>query len=248
MSRLRQHVAAIAAAVSIGSMSFSAGAVEVFRVSDYDGGSQIWFEAEAFDERLPEGAQFFPISGEGNAAKAPDDTFGEVVTRAGGAGGRLSYTFDISRAGGNGGTWYFFGRVINPSNQSDYMLVESHPDDDDIPDEPPFPGGDGVKPFDNADDRIFEQDTPAWAWAILAHNEGHTKQLEDGENTMHIFHRQGNNTRVMDVFVWVDDVAYLPTDDDYISAEEKTSGLAVDSGAKLTTAWGRLKRRQSRLR
>jgi len=45
------------------------------------------------------------------------------------------------------------------------------------------------------------------------------------------------------VIVWVDDAAYLPSDDDYVNAEEKTSGLAVDSGGKLTTAWGRLKRR-----
>ncbi len=216
-------------------------AVEVFRVSNHDGGAQIWFEAEAFDQRLPEGDQHFPITGEGNAPDAPDDAFGEAITRNGGAGGRLSYTFDISRADGKAGTWYFFGRVINPSNQSDYMLVDAHPDDD-IPDGPPFPGGDGVAPFDNADDRIFEQDTPAWAWVLTSHAEGHTKELDDGENTMHIFHRQGNSTRFIDVIVWVDDPAYLPTDDDYVAAKEKTSGLGVDDGGKLATVWGGLKR------
>jgi hypothetical protein len=217
-------------------------AVEAFKVSNHDGGAQIWFEAEAFDQRLPEGDQHFPITGEGNAPDAPDDAFGEAITRNGGAGGRLSYTFDISRARGDSGTWYFFGRVINPSNQSDYMLVESHPDDGKIPDGPPFPGGDGVAPFDNADDRIFEQDTPGWAWVLTSHAEGHTKELDDGENTMHIFHRQGNNSRFIDVIVWTDDPGYLPSDDDYMAAEEKTSGLSVDAGAKLATVWGGLKR------
>ena len=242
MSNALSRLSVFAVIVSAGVVSLPSAAVEVFKVSNYDSGSQIWFEAEAFDERLPEGPQYFPISGEGNAADAPDDAFGEIVTRAGGAGGRLSYTFDISRARGDGGEWYFFGRVINPSNQSDYLLVEGHPDDDDIPDTAPFPGGDGVNPFTNDDDRIFEQDTPGWAWVITSHNQGHTKDLQDGENTMHMFHRQGNASRVMDVFVWVDNPGYIPSDNDYMNAEEKTSGLAVDSGGKLTTAWGRLKR------
>ena len=56
------------------------------------------------------------------------------------AGGMIRWTFDISAAGGKGGTWYFWGRIINPSNTSDYMLVKGDPGDPVIPDKPPFPG------------------------------------------------------------------------------------------------------------
>ena len=59
--------------------------------------------------------------------------FGKAITRTGSAGGMIRWTFDISAAGGKGGTWYFWGRVINPSNTSDYMLVKGDPGDPVIP-------------------------------------------------------------------------------------------------------------------
>lgn len=213
-----------------------ANAVEVFKVSSIGGGHQIWFEAEDYDERIPDTDQYFLVVDK-------DDAFGQAVTRAGGAGGRIAWTFDISAAGAKKGTWYFWARVINPSNQSDYMLVEGDSDDKKIPDALPFPGGDAVPPFDNADDRIFEQDTgPPWAWAIAGHPEGHIKELQDGENTMYIFHRQGNNTRFMDVFVWTDDSTYFPRDSDYTDAKEMKAGQkAVEPTGKLTTVWGKIK-------
>jgi len=37
--------------------------------------------------------------------------------------------------------------------------------------------------------RVFEENAGAagdWAWSGDNHNEGHTKTLQDGENTMHI--------------------------------------------------------------
>ena len=37
--------------------------------------------------------------------------------------------FDISQAGGKGGEWYFWGRVINPSNLSDWLVVDGYPGD-----------------------------------------------------------------------------------------------------------------------
>jgi hypothetical protein len=213
-------------------------AVETFKVSDYGGGHQIWFEVEDFDQRDPPGDQYFPLVDEAGA-------FGQAMTRASGSGGMVRYTFNISAAGGAGGTWYFWGRVINPSNNSDYMLVEGHPGDAQIPTGPPYPGGDGTAPFDNGDDRIFEQDVGSagnWGWAPGSIEEGHTKELQDGENTMYIFHRQGNDSKIMDVFMWTDDPGYVPTDDDYINAlPGKPSGKALrpdpKDGAMISATW-----------
>ena len=194
-------------------LATSVKAVENFKISSYGGGHQIWFEAEEFDERNPDSDQYFPVVDEAGA-------FGQAVTRAGGAGGMIRWTFDISEAGGTGGTWYFWGRVINPINQSDFMIVEGDPDDPEVPDGPPFPGTTSATEFTNNDDRVFDQNNgPPWTWGISGHGDGHTKELQDGENTMYIFHRQGDNTVFWDVFLWTDDPDYVPTDDDYRNAE-----------------------------
>ena len=186
-------------------------AIETFKTSNYGAGHQIWFEAEEFDERNPEGDQYFPVVEEAGA-------FGQAISRAGGAGGMIRWTFDVSAAGGKGGTWYFWARLIDPGNTSDYMLVEGDPGDPEIPTGPPFPGGDGA-PFDNADDRVFEIDVaPSWGWTQGWDIEGHTKELQNGENTMYIFHRQGDGTVFWDVFMWTDDPDYVPTDEDYQNA------------------------------
>jgi hypothetical protein len=188
-----------------------AHAMENFKISSYGGGHQIWFEAEEFDERNPQGDQYYLVVDQA-------DAFDQVVTRAGGAGGMIRWTFDISEAGGTGGTWYFWGRVINPSNNSDFMLVEGHPGDD-IPNGPPFPGTMSATEFDNSQ-RVFEENMgPPWVWGRAGHEDGHTKELQDGENSMYIYHRQGNNSVFWDVFVWTDDADYVPTDDDYRNAQ-----------------------------
>ncbi len=182
-------------------------AVENFKISNYGVGNQIWFEAENYDERNPDTDQYYPVV---EAA----DAFGQAITRDGGAGGMINWTFNVN----TGGTWYFWARQINPSNASDYMLVEGDPDDPQIPKTPPFPGGDGA-PFNNTDDRVFEIDVgPSWGWAQGWDIEGHTKELRVGENTMYIYHRQGNDTVFWDVFMWTDDPDYVPTDEDYQNA------------------------------
>jgi len=196
-------------------------AVKNFKVSNYGGAHQIWFEVEDFDERNPTTDDFVRIV---DAA----DAFGKAINRGGGSG-MIRWTFDISKAGGKGGTWYFWARVINPGNTSDYMLVKGDPGDTQIPTTPPFPGGDGVAPFDNADDRIFEQtDGPPWTWTPSNHEEGHTKVLQDGENTMYIFDRQGDSTVFWDVFMWTDNTNYRPTDDDYKNAVIPLPGAATN--------------------
>ncbi|MHC4487284.1 MAG: discoidin domain-containing protein, partial [Planctomycetota bacterium] len=184
-------------------------AVENFKISNYGGANQIWFEAEDFDELDP--SDFCQVVDEAGA-------FGKAVTRGGGSG-MVRYTFDISAAGGKGGTWYFWGRVTNPDNRSDYMLVEGHPGDAEIPTGPPYPGGSSAPEFNDDDDRIFEDTLgPPWGWGTADHEEGHTKELQNGENTMYIFDRQGNNTVFWDVFVWTDSPDYVPTDEDYQNA------------------------------
>jgi hypothetical protein len=194
------------------SVAVPAYAVKNYKISNFGGARQVWFEAEDFDERNPDNETYYPVV---DAAGA----FGKAITRAGGAGGMIRWTFDISTAGGKGGTWYFWGRIINPGNTSDYMLVEGDPGDPTIPNGPPFPGGSGVAPFSDADDRIFEVDVPApWGWAQGWDPEGHVKELHDGVNTMYIFHRQGDNTVFWDTFVWTDSPDYVPTDQDYQNA------------------------------
>ncbi|MCP4261597.1 MAG: hypothetical protein GY774_29455, partial [Planctomycetes bacterium] len=194
-------------------------AVRNFKISNYGGGHQIWFEAEDYDERNPDTDDYYPVVD-------ADDAFGQAITRAGGAGGMISWTFDISATDGREGTWLFWARVLNPSNLSDYMLVEGDPGDTEIPTGPPFPGGDGTAPFDNADDRIFEETTDPWGW--WGNEEGSTKELQNGQNTMHIFHRQGSDAVFWDVFVWADDPSYRPTDDDYQNATIFIPGTAFN--------------------
>ncbi|MHC4171843.1 MAG: hypothetical protein ACYTBX_03215 [Planctomycetota bacterium] len=177
-------------------------AVEIFKTSNYAGGSQIWFEVEDFDERNPDDDTNFALSDESGA-------FGRSINSldVGGDGAAyIRYSFDISKAGGRGGTWYFWGRVINPSNQSDFMLVDGHPGDQTPVTSLPVSGlVDGQ--------RIFEQNEgPPWAWTNPNHEEAHTKQLRDGENTMWILNRQAG--AIWDVFMWTDDPDYVPTDND----------------------------------
>jgi len=105
------------------------------------------------------------------------------------------------------------------------MLVEGHPGDD-IPNGPPFPGTTSATEFDNSQ-RVFEENMgPPWVWGSTIHEDGHIKELQDGENSMYIYHRQGNNSVFWDVFVWTDDADYVPTDDDYRNAQVVLPGNA----------------------
>ena len=97
-------------------------AVEAFKVSNYGKGVQVWFEAEAFDER--DSDDVYQLGKAEKAVDPADDAYGDIVTNAGaGKKGWILYRFDISRAGGKAGDWRFIGRVINPSNHSDWLWV-----------------------------------------------------------------------------------------------------------------------------
>lgn len=215
----------------------SAYAVDVFRVSEYGGGHQIWFEAEAFDARDPAsedtpGVGFKLVDSETNI-DLPDDTFGDALVDVQGNDSIwLIYNFDISECGGKGGTWYLRARVINPNNRSEWLWVL---DDDgkEIPDAKPV--------FDKADDRVFDADIgPPWTW--IARHEGECKQLQNGENTTMFWYREGNTTALWDVLVWCDTEAYNPTDEDYRNAEEiRIKPEWVAPVGKLTTTWGSIR-------
>ena len=227
----------VLALVILISIPGTALAVREVKVSSIGGAHQLWFEAEAYDQRDPDTDEFYLI-----APSPPAGVFDQAMTRAGGAGGTISWTFDISQPGGAGGEWYFWARIVSPDNQSDYMLVDGDPDDVPIPTGPPYPGEDGTPPFDNALHRILEETQTDWTWIMADHAEGHTKTLADGVNTMHIFHRQGNETVYWDVFVWTDSADYVPTDDDYNNAE-MLGATAVRPLDKLSTTWGSIKER-----
>ncbi len=210
---------------------FMGFAVEEFKVSENGKGEQIWFEAEAFDERDSEDAYKL---GKGEKAVDPaDGAFGDIVTNTG-RDGWILYRFDISRAGGEAGEWRFIGRLINPSNHSDWLWVLGD-DGNVIPkDKPAF-----VRP----DHIIFEENVPAWTWmrtGDFGQDAGTINELQKGENVMIIWWRQSSLQVQYDVFCWSSDLEYEPTDEDYENAEEKT--LSVEPDGSLTTTWGRLKR------
>ena len=208
-------------------------AVEEFKVSANGKGEQIWFQAEAFDER--DSDDVYKL-GKGEKAVDPaDGAYGDIVTNAGaGKIGWILYRFDISRAGGKAGEWRFIGRVINPSNHSDWLWVLGD-DGDDIPKAAPA--------FVRPNHIIFEENVPAWAWmktGDFGQDAGTINQLQDGENVMMIWTRQSSLQVQYDVFCWSSDLEYQPTDEDYEKAEDET--LSVQPDGLLTTAWGRLKR------
>ena len=120
-------------------------AVETFKTSNYGGGHQIWFEVEDFDERDPADNSSFAL---GNEAGAFGRSISSVSSNDGAS--MIRYTFDISKAGGAGGTWYFWGRVKNPNNNSDFMLVDGHPGDQ-VPFTLPVSG------LSSVSQRIFEE-------------------------------------------------------------------------------------------
>ena len=198
-------------------------AVKNYKFSNYGGGHQIWFEAEDYDERDPDTDEYFPVVDEFGA-------FGKAITRTGVAGGMIRWTFDISKAGGKGGTWYFWGRVINPNGSSDFMIVEGHPGDPTLPAGPPYPGTPTAPGFNDTDRLFFQDAGPPWTWSRADHAEAHTKQLQDGENTMYILHRRGNNTVFWDVFMWTDSPDYVPNYADYNNAERPSAGAATNPG------------------
>ena len=208
----------------------SAHAVKEMKVSNYDGGHQVWFEAEHFDERSPNDNYKLGIAEK--AKKPTDGAFGDIVTNAGGQGWLL-YRFDISMAKGKAGDWRFIGRIINPNNHSDWLWVLGD-DGDKIPEVAPG--------FVRPDDIIFENNTPTWTWVRdgdFGADGGTINKLQKGENVMMIWTRGSSLEDQYDVFMWADDLEYVPADDDYINAE--VAKLPVMPKECLAVSWGQIK-------
>ena len=204
-----------------------------FKVSQYGGGHQIWFEAEKYTERTPDTDEHW-------AVEKMNKAYGKTVLGpTGNFGGMLRYEFDIRAIGpkAKGGEWYMWARLVNPGNQSDFMLVEGHPGDK-IPKQAPADRGG----FDNKQ-RVFEFNVGGapdiFGWGPASHKEGHTKILRNGKNVTVFFRRQAGTGNKMDVIMWTDDDEYQPTDQDYEKAKPK--GLSVDKADKLSTFWGIIK-------
>ena len=208
----------------------SVNAVEAVRVSDHGNGVQLWFEAEDYDERNPDDETNFALSDEAGAfGRSITSLISSTVSRGAGGNGNIRYDFNLKDAEGKGGTWYFWGRVINPRSNSDALLVDGHPGDPTPVTSPePPPGLEMGDLYNHV--RIFEQAGPAdeWFWApgsAEAGEEGHTKQLRDGENTMWIVSKEGG--AIWDVLMWTDDPDYVPTDEDYAQATAPVRGRAT---------------------
>ena len=99
------------------------GAKDEFKVSKYGAGYQIWFEAENYTSRTPDTDVHWKVEEIKNAYEKT------VLGPTGNFGGMLRYEFDIRICGpeAKGGEWYFWARLVNPKNQSDFMLAEGHP-------------------------------------------------------------------------------------------------------------------------
>ncbi len=227
---LNEHVFCCVSLLLLLLVVMSTDAVEEFKVSDYDDGHQIWFEAEAFDERSPN--ENYKLGIAEKALKPTDGAFGDIVTNTGGDGWLL-YRFDISVAGGKKGEWRFIGRIINPNNHSDWLWVLGD-DGNTIPEAAPA--------FVRPDDIIFENNTPTWTWVRdgdFGADGGTVNELQNGENVMMIWYRGSSLEDQYDVFMWADDLNYEPTDDDYINAE--IYKMSVQPQGKLAMVWSRLK-------
>lgn len=212
-------------------------AVKEQKNSNVGGSHQVWFEAENFDSR--DSATGYQLAKAEAKLVIPANTFGDAITDVAGSDAIwLRYDFDISKAGGKAGTWYFWGRVISPNNQSDFLWVTGQ-NGTTVPTVKPanIAEADAAGAFIN---RVLEETvTPDYLWIKTDHTEGHTKTLLAGKNTMVLFWRQSDNTVLFDVFMWADDPKYVPTDDDYKKASSLTAVKPLD---KLSTTWGEMKK------
>ena len=206
-------------------------AVKEQKNSNVGGSHQVWFEAENFDSR--DSNKGYKLAKAEAKLPIPANTSGDAITDVAGSDAIwLRYDFDISKAGGKAGTWYFWGRVISPNNQSDFLWVLGD-NGKVIPTAKPAD-------IDQARDRVLEETVgPDYGWIKTDHSEGHTKKLQDGKNTMVLFWRQSDNTVLFDVFMWANDPKYVPTDDDYKKASLTTAVKPLD---KLSTTWGEMKK------
>ena len=86
--------------------------------------------------------------------------------------------------------------------------------------------GEKALAFEDGDDRVFDQRVSGYGWSGGDQQAGHTKELQDGENSMFLFRRSGSRPLLLDTIVWTDSPSYTPSDEDYLGA--RSTGASVD--------------------
>lgn len=253
------------------------------KVSQFGGGVQYWYDSEDFDASFPptdmpanDGRSFgdfrevqpssnafgqyvVPRGVNVNAVDNPD-SFGDncgLDYSFGQPGWGMTFSFDISHAGGEEGNYIFWYRHVNPQNLSDFHGLDNDPDNapvfeqlliprEDDPATPAdegglYPSGRGPdNPINSNSNRVFERTIgPVYTWDNrVGGRDGHTKRLADGLNRQHLNHRQGGNMNFWDVWMWTDDPEYVPTDSDYITSTQlnrmKRGDCNSDGGTDLS--------------
>ena len=221
-------------AVLVLALASYAGASDIFGVTHYGGGTQIWINVGDFDSASPQFVdQGLAGSLSGNSYQFQQDSNGGDKQEWYG-----EYTIDPADVPGVtlSGTWYFWARGYMKLGttgdiwtESDYLFVKG---DDAVG---PTWGADALAAADNADDRILNEwsnnpDGPGlnvWGWGSNAQWDtgldvkSKEFNLVDGVITFRINERETATSNVhIDVICWsnVDENAYMPTDADYQAA------------------------------
>ncbi len=212
----------------------------------FDGATQIWFRADAFDdlqgevESVPAIVEDGLASGfsvvEGSLTENPMAFYGSSV-RQDPQDWWLEYAFDMPE----GGEWYMWGHAAQnaPTDNSlgshfVWILGEF---DDEIPETGQIPV------FDDVRDRIFADrfhpgdwvGADRWEWVGARDPADDTdptyplaKTFREGENLVRIYERESGDPSVQfELFIICDDIEYRPTDDQARAALEILEGGAA---------------------
>lgn len=225
------------------------------KVSKINGGCQIWWEAEDFDERDPE--EGCKLGEEAEGAKVMTEGFygTDVIIFPGESGfGDLKdwwalYSFDLP-PGAEPGTWYFWCRIsfqgAAHESTSHFLWVLNDPGDGDTVSKTRAGAGE----IGDDDDRLFDDAVilPSLEWAWHGKNplndadksmRGLDKELQAGRNVVMIWERESAlDSTSMDVMMFADDSTYTPSDEDYESA---VPIAGVEPQGKLPLTWGQIK-------
>jgi hypothetical protein len=212
-------------------------------MTGFDGATQIWFRADAFDDLHGDVESVPAIVEDGLAfgfSVVEDSLTGNPMAFYGGSVRQdpqdwwLEYTFDMP----DEGEWYMWGRAAQnaPTDNSlgshfVWILGEF---DDEIPEAGQIPV------FDDVRDRIFADrfhpgdwvGADRWEWVGARDPADDTdptyplaKTFRAGENVVRIYERESGDPSVQfELFIICDDIEYRPTDDHARAALEILEG------------------------
>ncbi len=237
-------------------LTSSVFAVEVLKSSALNGGVQVWWEGEDFDDIAADGTM--KQSADSTVQPPVADAFGDDYIAHEGPDVPLDLNsifveYQVGSAVSTGGDWYMWmreshDRRVDPEpgdgrlQNSCWIQVNGMPDNPDA--------------FDAALHRIgqstgFPAFPDLWRWIGTSETGADVEQGAvngllitlngDGNDVIRIYSREGRP----EVTTWVHDVLmistvdFVPTDDDYIAAEGPTT-TAVQP-ASLSTTWGKIK-------